>query len=198
VTAGPAATNRVALTFHTDGRLDLAQQLLDRLAGTPATSFLVGSWLDAHPEWAARLRSAGIELANHTYTHPSSAALSTAALTADIERCRDVIARLTGSPGRFFRPSGTDDGTETPAPSIMAAAAAAGYLDVIGFDVDPLDYRDPGTAAVVQRTLAALHPGAIISLHFGHPGTVAALPAILGGLRDRGLEPVTLSTLLGG
>jgi len=71
-------------------------------------------------------------------------------------------------------------------------------VDVIGFDVDPLDYRDPGTAAVVQRTLAALHPGAIISLHFGHPGTVAALPAVLGGLRDRGLEPVTLSGLLGG
>jgi peptidoglycan/xylan/chitin deacetylase (PgdA/CDA1 family) len=143
------------------------------------------------------LQAAGIEPANHTYTHPSSAALSTAALTADIARCRDVLTRLTGSPGRFFRPSGTDDGTEPPAPSIMAAAAAAGYAEVIGFDVDPFDYRDPGTGAVVQRTLAAVRPGAIISLHFGHTGTVAALPGILGGLRDRGLQPVTLSGLLG-
>jgi peptidoglycan/xylan/chitin deacetylase (PgdA/CDA1 family) len=196
VVQGPAAGNRVALTFHTDGREDLARQLVDQLHGTPGTCFIVGSWLDAHPDWAPRLRAAGLELANHTYSHPSSGDLSAAALAADIARCRDVLTRLTGAPGRFFRPSGTDDGTATPEPSIMSAATTAGYPEVIGFDVDPLDFRDPGVAAVSQRTLAALHPGAIISLHFGHAGTVAAMPAILRGLQERGLEPVTLATLL--
>jgi peptidoglycan/xylan/chitin deacetylase (PgdA/CDA1 family) len=195
----PGAPARVALTFHTDGSVDLARRLVDELrrGGAVATCFLVGSWLDKNPSWAGELRSAGHELANHTYTHPDSEALSTAVLQADIARCRDVLVRLTGSPGRFFRPSGTDDGTSTPTASIMAAAAAAGYLDVAGFDVDPLDYRDPGTATVTQRTLAGARPGSILSLHFGHAGTVAALPGILGGLADRGLEPVTLSTLLG-
>ena len=192
-TTGPA---RVALTFHTDGPPDLAARLVDQLQGTPATCFMVGSWLAAHPDWAARLAAAGLELANHTHTHPNSARLTTAALTADIVRCRDVLTRLTGSPGRFFRPSGTDDGLAPPPPSVMAASLAAGYTDVAGFDVDPLDYRDPGADTVVRRTLATVGPGAIISLHFGHPGTVTALPAILRGLRDRGLAPVTLAALL--
>jgi len=50
---------------------------------------------------------------------------------------------------------------------------------------------------VTERTLAAVHPGAIVSLHFGHAGTVQALPAILDGLDQRNLTPVTVSTLLG-
>jgi peptidoglycan/xylan/chitin deacetylase (PgdA/CDA1 family) len=79
---------------------------------------------------------------------------------------------------------------------VLSVSAQAGYATVLGFDVDPLDYDDPGAAAVTERTLAAVKPGSIISLHFGHPGTVAALPGILDGLDQRGLAPVTVSTLL--
>jgi peptidoglycan/xylan/chitin deacetylase (PgdA/CDA1 family) len=68
---------------------------------------------------------------------------------------------------------------------------------VLGFDVDPLDYDDPGAAVVTRRTLDAVQPGSIISLHFGHPGTIAALPDILDGLDERDLTPVTASKLLG-
>jgi len=41
-----------------------------------------------------------------------------------------------------------------------------------------------------------VRPGSIVSLHLGHPGTVAALPQILAGLASRELLPVTLSRLL--
>ncbi len=80
---------------------------------------------------------------------------------------------------------------------VLEEAGKAGYQAVLGFDVDPLDYRDPGRDAVVSRTLATVKPGSIVSLHFGHQGTVDALPAILDGLADKRLQPVTLSTLLG-
>jgi hypothetical protein len=38
--------------------------------------------------------------------------------------------------------------------------------------------------------------GSIVSLHLGHAGTVAALPAILDGLSRLSLEAVALTTLL--
>jgi peptidoglycan/xylan/chitin deacetylase (PgdA/CDA1 family) len=198
VDTGPRTHDRVALTFHTDGDLALAQQLLDELARrkTVITSFLVGSWLDANPTWAKKLLEAGHELANHTYTHPAFLSLSPEAMRDEIARCRDVIVHLTGYPGVFFRPSGTDDGTTTPPADVLDASAAVGYRTVLGFDVDPLDYTDPGADAVVQRTLAAVQPGSIVSLHFGHAGTVAAMPRILDGLAQRGLTPVTASKLL--
>ena len=185
-------------TFHTDGDLTLAQQYLDVLAqhNVHVTCFIVGKWLDANPTWAAKLTAAGHELANHTYNHLTFAQLPPAQMTDEIVRCRDLLVRLTGKPGKYFRPSGTDDGTSTPPAAVLQTAGATGYATVLGFDVDPLDYTDPGAAAVTQRTLAAVKAGSIVSLHFGHPGTLAALPGILDGLAQKNLTPVTTSELL--
>jgi peptidoglycan/xylan/chitin deacetylase (PgdA/CDA1 family) len=79
---------------------------------------------------------------------------------------------------------------------VLQTAGATGYGTVLGFDVDPLDYTDPGAAVVTQRTLAAVKAGSIVSLHFNHPGTLAALPGILDGLTQRNLTPVTTAELL--
>ncbi|MEX1008835.1 MAG: polysaccharide deacetylase family protein [Acidimicrobiia bacterium] len=198
VDTGPHDRDRVALTFHTNGDLSLAQQLLDVLTAREVfiTSFVVGNWLDADPTWAKKLLDAGHELANHTYTHPSFSTLSPDAMRDEIVRCRDALARLSGSPGAFFRPSGTDDGTAAPPDVVLDLAREAGYRTVLGFDVDPLDYTDPGADAVATRTLARIGPGSIVSMHFGHPGTIAALPRILDGLDAKNLTPVTASKLL--
>jgi peptidoglycan/xylan/chitin deacetylase (PgdA/CDA1 family) len=198
VDAGPATKARVALTFHTDGDLALAQQYLDVLAqrNVHVTCFVVGKWLDVNPTWATKLTAAGHELANHTYNHLTFDQLPPAQMADEIVRCRDLLVRLTGKPGKYFRPSGTDDGTTTPPAAVLQAAGEAGYGTVLGFDVDPLDYTDPGAAAVTQRTLAAIKAGSIVSLHFNHPGTLAALPGILDGLAQKNLTPVTVSELL--
>jgi peptidoglycan/xylan/chitin deacetylase (PgdA/CDA1 family) len=66
----------------------------------------------------------------------------------------------------------------------------------VSYDVDSLDYSDPGPDAIASTVLGSTRPGSIVSLHFGHSGTVTALPAILRGLARRGLRPVTLTELL--
>ena len=161
------------------------------------TTFIVGNWLDANPDMAARIADGGHEFANHTYTHPTFGDLSRDAMLDEIVRCRDVLTRLTGEPGAYFRPSGTDDGTTSPGEQVLMVAAEAGYATVLGFDVDPLDYDDPGADVVVQRTLASVAAGSIVSLHCGHAGTVDALPAILDGIEQKGLKAGTASALLG-
>jgi peptidoglycan/xylan/chitin deacetylase (PgdA/CDA1 family) len=198
VVSGPKDHDRVALTFHTNGDLGLVDQLLDVFASKQVhvTSFIVGNWLEANPAMAARIADGGHEFANHTYTHPTFGALSPAGMLDEISRCRDVLIRLTGGPGKFFRPSGTDDGTVSPGEQVLDIAAQAGYGTVLGFDVDPLDYDDPGADAVVQRTLATVAAGSIVSLHFGHSDTVEAMPAILDGIAQKGLKAGTASALL--
>ncbi len=113
VVSGPPDHRRVALTFHTNGDLDLADQLLDVLASRHVrmTSFIVGNWLEANPDMATRIADGGHEFANHTYTHPTFGQLSRDAMLDEIVQCRDVLTRLTGGAGAAFRPSGTDDGT---------------------------------------------------------------------------------------
>lgn len=198
VTSGPTGGNRVALTFHTDGNLGLAGQLLEALSAARlrVTCFVVGSWLQQNPSWARRLLDAGHELANHTQHHLSFPKLPPAQMEAEVAECRDLLQRLTGSPGAFFRPSGTADGTARPSDAVLDVAARNGYLTVLGFDVDPFDYRDPGAAVVAARCLAGARPGSVLSLHFGHPGTISAIPRIADGLRARDLTPGTASELL--
>jgi peptidoglycan/xylan/chitin deacetylase (PgdA/CDA1 family) len=195
VTAGPRDRPRVALTFHGAGDPALAAALLGEAtrAAAPLTVLAVGRWLENQPALARRILDAGCELGNHTYTHPVLPRLGADAVYREIARCAEVLRRLTGSKGRWFRPSGTPRAT----PIIEAAARRAGYPTCLGYDVDPRDYADPGALAVTSRVLGAVRPGSVISLHLGHQGTVAALPGILDGLRRAGLAPVTVSTLLG-
>jgi peptidoglycan/xylan/chitin deacetylase (PgdA/CDA1 family) len=200
VDTGPAGRNQLALTFHTSGEPARFHELVDILAAGPTvmTTFVVGQWLDANLDLGAQLHAAGHELANHTYTHPAFATLDPTAMTDEIARCRAAIARVVPGGGQLFRPSGTADGTGTPPATVLAAAGAGGYPTVLGFDVDPLDYQDPGADAIVERTVGRLHDGAIVSLHFDHDGTIAALPRILTAIRQAGLTPVTASQLLSG
>lgn len=195
ITHGPLVATGVALTFHGAGEVALATRLLVELetAGARATVLAVGQWLDQEPAMAKRILDGGHELGNHTYRHLTMPPLSEVVDESEITRCADVLRRLTGSQGRWFRPSGTVHATS----AILEAAGRAGYATSLSYDVDPADYADPGAAAVASRVLAAVRAGSIVSLHLGHLGTVQAMPAILDGLRSRGLAAVTMSDLMG-
>jgi peptidoglycan/xylan/chitin deacetylase (PgdA/CDA1 family) len=191
---GPRTVNAVALTFHGAGDPALAQALLTEAesAGAKVTVFAVGTWLAQNPSMARRILDGGHALANHTYTHPDLTQLSAAGLSDEITRTRDLLTSLTGSTGTYFRPSQMDMAT----PAVLAAAGAAGYQTVVGYDVDPRDYQDPGATAIVERAMAAVAPGSVISLHLGHQGTVDAMPTLLADLKSRRLQAVTMEQLL--
>jgi peptidoglycan/xylan/chitin deacetylase (PgdA/CDA1 family) len=191
---GSRTRQQVALTFHGNGDPALAEQLLAAAEAKRAkiTVFAVGNWLAANPSIGRRILSGGHELANHTFTHPDLGTLAQPAVEAEFAQARDVIQQVAGNNGTYARPSAMDRAT----PLVLAAAGVVGYRTVVAFDVDPSDYRDPGSQAVIDRTLAAVRPGSIVSLHLGHVGTLQALPAILDGLASRGLQAVTVKTLL--
>jgi peptidoglycan/xylan/chitin deacetylase (PgdA/CDA1 family) len=184
----------VALTFHGAGDLGLARQVLGTLhdRGAAATVLAVGTWLQQYPDAARMVTDLGHELGNHTWSHRDIDGMADAAARVEIERCRDVIAASTGGPGAFFRPSQAQHAT----PAVRALAAAAGYPTVLSYDVDSRDFTDPGPAAI-RRNVAAATAGSVVSMHLGHPGTLAALPGVLDDLAARGLAPVTATGLFG-
>ena len=61
-------------------------------------------------------------------------------------------------------------------------------------DIDSRDSTDPG-AAVIRRNVVSVTVGGVVSLHLGHPGTLAALPGVLDDLAGRVLRPVAASAL---
>ncbi|MCP2340775.1 polysaccharide deacetylase family protein [Actinomadura rupiterrae] len=194
ITHGPRRVPQVALTFHGAGDPGLARRLLAEFAkgGAAVTVLAVGTWLDEQPDTARAIVAAGHELGNHTLSHGDITAMTPERAYAEIAGCADRLRKLTGSPGRWFRPSQTQHASKT----VRTQAARAGYHSCLSYDLDSLDNTDPGADAVTGTVLGKIANGSIVSMHLGHAGTVRAMPAILDGLGRRGLKPVTVSTLL--
>lgn len=191
---GPRDRPRVALTFHGQGDPALARAVLGHAerVGARVTVLAVGDWLDRHPEMARRVLDGGHELGNHTQRHLDIDAMTEPQAFEEIQGCATRLRRLTGSIGTWFRPSRTQHAGET----VRQAARRAGYPHVLSYDVDSLDFTSPGPAAVVAHVTGRIRNGSVVSLHFGYPDTVAALPLLLADLDHRGLRPVTTTELL--
>ncbi|POX38855.1 polysaccharide deacetylase [Streptomyces sp. Ru73] len=191
---GPRDGHAVALTFHGQGDPKLAGAVLSEAerAGARVTVLAVGTWLDEHPEMARRVLDGGHELGNHTMRHRAVCSLPAADAYAEITECAARLRRLTGSIGSWFRPSQARTATGL----VTRLAQRAGYPHVLSYDVDSHDFTDPGPDAVREAVLDRVRAGSVVSLHFGHSGTRAALPSILDGLHRRGLHAVRATELM--
>ncbi len=191
---GGAKGNEVALTFD-DGPGPYTQQLVDELnrLNVHATFFAIGDEMRYFsPGTQLELRSGDV-VGDHTESHPMMASLSA---HDQYEELFEQIARielLDGPRPRLFRP---------PYGSFNATTLKLTHklrLLTVLWSTDTEDYTLPGVPAIVQNALAGAHPGAIILMHDGggdRSETIAALPAIVAGLRKKGLHPVTIPRLM--
>lgn len=194
ITSGGARGDEVALTFD-DGPGPYTRQLvgvLNRLhvqatffaIGEEERYFSAGTLLELH---------SGDVVGDHTETHPMMASLSA---HNQYEQLFEQIARieiLDGPRPRLFRPPyGSFDATTFRLLHKLR-------LLMVLWSTDTDDYTLPGVRAIEQRALAGAHPGAIILMHDAggdRSETIAALPAIVSGLRRKGLRPVTVPRLM--
>ncbi|MFI6789845.1 polysaccharide deacetylase family protein [Nonomuraea sp. NPDC050383] len=189
---GPRDRPLVALTFHGAGTLALTEKVLAAIERehARATVLAVGTWLDR--PIADRITGAGHDLGNHTMHHLDISALPADQARREIEDCAARLHALTGTVGSWFRPSAARRAT----PLVQELARRAGYLTCLSYDVDSRDYLNPGARAITADVLREVRPGSLVSLHLGHPGTLAAIPRILDGLHRRELRAVTVTELL--
>lgn len=178
----------VALTFD-DGPGQHTERLLDELASSqaPATFFLLGQNVARQPQVVARMAAAGHEIGNHTWDHKQLTKLGVEAQRREIDRAAAAIAGA-GARATVFRP---------PYGSHNATTDAVAGLPVVLWDVDTLDWKTRDTDATVKAALSGAKPGSIVLMHDIHEPTVAAVPRIVAGLRERGFTLVTVSELLG-
>lgn len=185
----------VALTFD-DGPSSYTPQILDQLSRlhARATFFVVGNMIAGHEALLQRAVRERHALGNHSWSHAMLPTLSSAALTSQLRDTQQAVYRASGYRPCLMRPPyGAWNGP-------VLAEARRHRLQPILWDVDPTDWGRPGTAAIVQRALASVRGGSIVLMHDGggdRSQTLAALPLIIRGLRERGLRPVTLPRLLG-
>jgi peptidoglycan/xylan/chitin deacetylase (PgdA/CDA1 family) len=183
----------IALTFDDGPNEKLTPRLLDLLAQhhIHATFFVIGENAVQHPEILQRAVREGHEIGNHTWSHPNLAKMSEENVRNQIKRTEETITGAIGSRPTLFRP---------PYGSLTAREKhfihdELGY-EIILWEVDPLDWKEPGPSIVSSRILKETRPGAIVLAHDIHAQTIQAMPATLTELEAKGFKFVTVSELL--
>ncbi len=196
---------RAALTFdaeHPDrpgSAPGVTEKLVDLLAerAVAATFFLQGRWVEAYPELAARIVQDGHAVGSHSFYHAHMPLLSDEGLASDVHMAEEAIRSLAGAdPRPWFRcPWG--DGWDDE--RVLAVLERAGYRhagwDVVAYDWVPDRTADDVRDAVLSGILSRDTGDATVLLHTWPERTLLALPSMLDGLWDAGVELARIDAL---
>ena len=193
----PAGSNAVSITFDDGPNPEATPRILDVLRdeGVHATFFVLGSHAERWPELVGPMADEGHQLGNHGYWHRKLHRRSPAYVRDDLTRGSAAIERASGGvrPRVFRAPHGFRNPWVTP------IAASLGQRTV-GWSLGVWDSARPGADEITRRALDGLRAGSILLLHDGdgydahgdRMQTAESLPAIIHGLRERGLQFTTL------
>jgi peptidoglycan/xylan/chitin deacetylase (PgdA/CDA1 family) len=178
-------SSAVALTFD-DGPGGNTGQVLDLLKryGIHATFCVIGEQVSAQASMIRRIVNEGHTLCNHTWTHDEKLRTrSTAQIVSELQRTNDAIHAIAPNARiAYFRNPGGNFSPQT-----MSIAAGMGMKSLF-WNVDPRDWADPGTSAIINNVMNHTHSGSIVLMHDGggnRSQTVSALRSVLPSLKRK-------------
>ncbi len=200
VTQVPIHQKVVALTFDDGPNPPYTDEIVDYLyaAHAPATFFVVGRAVAAHPEVVRKEVQDGNALGNHSWDHAHLVLERRSHIAAEIAQTDAVIWRVAHVHTRLFRPPfGARDY------AVLSVARRMGYQVIMWSVPLPKDWESPPPAVIRDRVLRYVKDGSIIVLHDGNRGesgdranTVEATKLIVEALRAQGYRFVTVPELL--
>lgn len=182
----------VALTFNCAWNDVGSEELLGILKdkNISCTFFFVGEFCEKYPELVKRICDDGHEIANHSMHHKDPVKQEYTDILSDIDLCNGIIYGITNTKPSLYRaPSGSYDN------KTVEAAQNLG-MNVIQWDVDSIDWKNPSGSDIVKRVTSKVQNGSIVLFHLGKENTVQALPEIIDILKSEGFSFSTVSDML--
>lgn len=193
ITNGSRSQKFIALTFDDGPHPSHTPRLLDMLRrrNVKATFYVIGELVERYPQIVKRMVLEGHEIGNHTWTHSNLKKLSDNKVRWEFNITRDAIVAATGVQPRTMRP---------PYGSLSTRQREwifkeYGYPTVM-WDVDPLDWKRPGSSVVASRLINGARNGSILLVHDLHGGSVDAMPHTIDTLLKQGYQFVTVSQMI--
>lgn len=154
-------------------------EVLGRYNAT-ATFFMVGKNAEQHPDLVRQVRESGHVVANHSFTHTSFRGMTPEKFAWEVQHTFDTLGEPTA---RCVRPPyGALDSHTRP-------RAAEQNVHLALWDIDTLDWKQPGADAIADTIIAQARPGATVLMHDGggdRSQTAAATERVLRELSAQG------------
>ena len=193
-------SRQIALTYDDGPNDPHTLRLLEVLArhGVHATFFLIGRYVQQHPEIARRIVEAGHIVGNHTFTHPLLVFKSEAEIRQELSACRATLQDAIGEPSNLFRPP---FGGRRPA--VLRVARELG-LEPVMWNVTGYDWNAPPAAVIERKVAKQIRGGDVILLHDGghkemgadRAQTVVATDHLITRYRVEGYEFLTIPQMM--
>jgi peptidoglycan/xylan/chitin deacetylase (PgdA/CDA1 family) len=183
----------VYLTFD-DGPGKYTAELLNILKqnDAKATFFLIGANVKQFPELVKREKEEGHYVGMHSITHEFKQLYTNGQFVNEMKEDQSLIANIIGESPKLTRPP---YGSKPGLNEALRNKVVEANLKVWDWTIDSLDWTynkmpvDTAAAKIVQNVLAgATEPQEVILMHDIHPQSVAAVPAIIKGLKEKGYE----------
>jgi len=183
---------KVAFSFDAAWGTEYTEDILKILKerNIKTTFFLVGFWVDKHPDMVKKIVEDGHEIGNHSSTHPHMTRLKDEQIRKELEDTSNKIQQLTGKRPILFRPPYGDYNDR-----VIKTARELGYY-VIQWDVDSLDWKELGIQPIIDRVTSKVKNGSIILFHNNAKYTAKALPVLIDELQQKGYKIVPVSELI--
>ena len=177
------------LTFDDTGKY--TAELLNTLKqhDAKATFFLIGANVKEFPDLVKRENAEGHYVGMHSMTHNFAKLYKNGEYVNEMKEDQSLIANIIGKSPKLTRPPyGSMPGLNES----LRNKVVEGGFKVWDWTIDSLDWKynkmqvDAAAAQIAQNVLTnATKPQEVILMHDIHPQSVAAVPAILKGLKER-------------
>ncbi|MDC3414602.1 polysaccharide deacetylase family sporulation protein PdaB [Aquibacillus sp. 3ASR75-11] len=183
----------IALTFNISWGNTQVEPILDQLKkqDVKATFFVNGEWAERHPELVDKIKKNGHEIGMLGYRYESYLKQDIEDVRKDLLKAKEVFRKL-GYDTRLLRtPSGHFN------KEVLKMAESMGFK-VIHWNVNPQDWKNPGTQTIIDYVMKNTTKGDILLLHASDSvkQTPKALETILPGLKNKGFKFVPMSELI--
>lgn len=196
----PRGSRQLALTYDDGPNDPHTLRLLEVLAkhNVHATFFLIGRYVQQHPEIVREIVNAGHVVGNHTFTHRLLIFKSEVEIRQQLTQCRDALRDAIGKPSNLFRPP---FGGRRPA--ALRVARELG-LEPVMWNVTGYDWNAPPAEQIERKVSKQIRGGDVILLHDGghnqmgvdRSQTVIATDHLIARFKNEGYEFVTISHMM--
>ncbi|MCW2237582.1 polysaccharide deacetylase family protein [Azospirillum canadense] len=180
--------NLCALTFDDGPHRVVTRQILDVLNREKirATYFPIARVAENQGDIIRDFIAAGHEIGNHSLSHSDLRAMTPEAQRFEIAEANRILRGFGADPVLFRPPYGryTLD---------LLAIARDERMSPVLWTVDTRDWQVRDPDKIVQHVKTEAGTGSVLLLHSTYPSTLTALPRVIGEMRAKGCEFVTLS-----
>ena len=186
----------ICLTFDAGYENGCTEKILDTLAAhnVPAAFFLVGTYIQQHPDLVRRMVNEGHTVGNHTQTHPNMSQIADKnAFLDQLKSVEDAYFSATGQQmHKFYRPPQGIYSEEN-----LQMAKDLGYKTVF-WSLAYVDWQNnaqPTHDEAFSKLIPRIHNGAIVLLHSTSQTNAEILDELLTRWKSMGYTFCTLEEL---